>query len=207
VKDPGDAPADAGNATDLTRRMMLSLASASLFGSALARAASDNLALPHPEFTPTLTWEFTARIAWSNGRNATGVYASGQRIYNTVAGGEFGGPRVRGTVLPGGGDWATMNPPDAALDKPVPGRQVLFDARYILRTDDGVHIYVYNRGGKFTASGNPTDAQPHPAFGLSTPMFDVPLESRYTFLARDVFVGLSLARPAETIMQVFRVVA
>jgi hypothetical protein len=176
-----------------------------MFGARDAVATPAIAVLPGPEFTPALRWEFTMRIEWSNGRNPTGVYSAGQRIYNTAAGGEFAGTRVRGTVLPGGGDWATMNPPDARLDQPVEGRQVLFDARYILRTDDGVHIYVVNRGGKFSGHADPQDASAHPAYAISTPMFDVPTGNRYAFLVRNVYVAVSLARPKDTLLQLYRV--
>lgn len=185
------------NRRDLLRGAGLMLAT-TLTDKSCAQGGMDPLA--PPASSPTLAWEFSIRIAWANGRQPTGKYRSGQRIHNTVAGGSFAGPRLEGEVLPGGGDWAIMNPPDADLVNPEPGRSVVYDARYILRTDDGTHLYVTNRGGKFT------EATTVLTLGLSQPVFDVPIDSPYQFLARNIWVGLSEARPTETILRVFRVV-
>jgi Protein of unknown function (DUF3237) len=191
----------------LDRREALGVAT-SLMGAALlpqklaaAIAATEAPGMVPPSVHPALAWELTARFRWADGRNVTGAYRGGQRIYNTVAGGDFAGPRVRGEILPGGGDWAQMTPADADLAHPAPGRAIAYDARYILRTHDGVHIYVNNHGGKFT--GAPDD--PQNAFGFSQPTFDTPLDSAYQFLSRAMFVGISQALPSQTVMHVFRV--
>lgn len=186
------------------RRALLSLAIAAAAGvgaqAAEAAAAADELDDPH--LAPRLAWELSARLAWEGGRHPTGAYASGQRIYNTLAGGAFRGPRVRGVLLPGGGDWAVMNPPEATLYQAGATRQVIFDARYILRTDDGEHIYVSNRGGRFIGP----DASDSP-YSVTTPLFDAPLGGRYGFLARNIYVGLALTRPTDTLLYVYRVIA
>ena len=56
----------------------------------------------------------------------------GGRKIVTVRGGRFEGPRLRGSVLPGGGDWALMRS-DGVL---------LLDVRLILRTDEGAPVYL-----------------------------------------------------------------
>jgi hypothetical protein len=188
-----------------SRRTAFEMAAAMLtLGVAGADSADDDFRAP--KMTPTLQWEFTARIAWANGRNPTGVYTAGQRIYNTISGGSFEGPRLRGTVLPGGGDWALMNPPDAKLYSDSAGRSVSYDARYILRTHDGVHIYVYNRGGKFNPEAGEKQTAAASSFGLSTPLFDTPIGSRYRFLSRNIYVGLSKTLPNDTLLYVYRLI-
>src|ERR1700730_9600262 len=51
----------------------------------------------------------------------------GARRYYSAIGGSFEGPRLRGEVLPDGGDWL-LTRPDGVLQQ---------DARITLKTDDG----------------------------------------------------------------------
>jgi hypothetical protein len=60
----------------------------------------------------------------------------GMRQVFIVKGGTFEGPKLKGTILPGGGDWATIRP-DGALQ---------LDVRATVRTDDGAMIYAYYSG-------------------------------------------------------------
>ena len=65
-----------------------------------------------------------------------GVTPGGTRRIYYVKSGTFEGPRLRGTVLPGGGDWLILRPD---------GTMVL-DIRATLKTDDGDLIYTNYRG-------------------------------------------------------------
>lgn len=60
----------------------------------------------------------------------------GMRQIYIVKGGTLEGPKLKGTVLPGGGDWATIRP-DGALQ---------LDVRAAAKLDDGPTIYVYYLG-------------------------------------------------------------
>jgi hypothetical protein len=60
----------------------------------------------------------------------------GNRVLFGSAGGSFDGPRLRGEVLPGGGDWALFRP-DGAM---------ALDVRLALRTHDGALVHVVRRG-------------------------------------------------------------
>lgn len=62
----------------------------------------------------------------------------GRRIFFGAAGGAFEGPRVRGEVLPGGGDWALFRS-DGAMTP---------DVRLTLRTHDGALILM-TYGGRW----------------------------------------------------------
>ncbi len=62
----------------------------------------------------------------------------GRRVFFGSAGGSFEGPRVRGEVLPGGGDWALFRP-DGAMT---------LDVRLTLRTHDGALIHM-TYGGRW----------------------------------------------------------
>lgn len=62
----------------------------------------------------------------------------GQRVLFGSAGGSFDGPRLRGDVLAGGGDWALFRP-DGAMT---------LDVRLTLRTHDGALVHM-TYGGRW----------------------------------------------------------
>lgn len=63
----------------------------------------------------------------------------GERRIGYVTGGTFAGERLRGEVLPGGGNWSTAGHIDA-------GHLGSFDARAVWKTDDNALIYVSYTG-------------------------------------------------------------
>lgn len=65
-----------------------------------------------------------------------GLAHFGQRLIAHVTGGTIEGERIRGRVLDGGGDWATIDVRDV----------LRLDARVTWETDDGARIYVSYRG-------------------------------------------------------------
>jgi hypothetical protein len=65
-----------------------------------------------------------------------GVTPHGERRIIPITGGTFGGPALRGRVIPGGADWQIIRPDHAAE----------LEARYTLETESGALIYVLNRG-------------------------------------------------------------
>lgn len=60
-----------------------------------------------------------------------------------VKGGRFEGPRLRGRVMPGGGDWPDVSRGDAAMQA--------VNARVVWRTDDGAWLYLAY-GGRIVVS-------------------------------------------------------
>lgn len=73
-----------------------------------------------------------------NPRLDMGTGPLGRRVLFGAAGGTFHGQRLRGDVLPGGGDWALFRPD---------GTMVL-DVRLTLRTDDGALVHM-TYGGRW----------------------------------------------------------
>jgi hypothetical protein len=65
-----------------------------------------------------------------------GAVPNGMRTITNVTGGSFDGPRLRGKILPGGGDWFLV-------DGEGVGR---LDVRLALETADGARIYVQYYG-------------------------------------------------------------
>lgn len=79
----------------------------------------------------------------------------GQRRVIPIVGGDFDGPRLTGTVLPGGADWQVVHADGTAA----------IDTRYTLRGDDGGLISVATAGVRHgppevlaqLAAGEPVD--------------------------------------------------
>jgi len=65
-----------------------------------------------------------------------GAIPSGNRRIGVVSGGTFEGPRLKGTVLPGGADWAIVRSDNVAL----------LDVRLVLQTHDDAVIGMTYRG-------------------------------------------------------------
>ncbi|HEX9104444.1 MAG TPA: DUF3237 domain-containing protein [Polyangia bacterium] len=65
-----------------------------------------------------------------------GAAPHGTRVIAPITGGTFEGPRLRGEVLAGGGDWTLLRS-DAVLE---------LDLRLTLQTDDGALLYLSSFG-------------------------------------------------------------
>jgi hypothetical protein len=70
------------------------------------------------------------------GPQRIGAVPCGTRVTVPIANGHFEGPRLRGKVLPGGGDWTLLRP-DGVLE---------LDLRLTLETDDGALIHMTSFG-------------------------------------------------------------
>jgi hypothetical protein len=105
----------------------------------------------------------------------------GRRRIVRVTGGTFEGPRLRGTVLPGGGDWF--------VERADGVRQL--DVRITLRTDDGALSYAHYPG-LFHAGPGVMDrllrgetVDPSEYYFRTAPMFETTAE-KYVWLNRVV---------------------
>ena len=70
------------------------------------------------------------------GAQKIGAIPHGTRVIAPIASGQFEGPRLRGKVLPGGGDWTLLRA-DGVLE---------LDLRVTLETDDGALIHMSSFG-------------------------------------------------------------
>ncbi|MGI4881394.1 MAG: DUF3237 domain-containing protein [Janthinobacterium lividum] len=95
----------------------------------------------------------------------------GSRNIVPITGGTFAGPRLHGTIVPGGWDWQLA----------TTGGCFKLEANYMIRTDDGVVINVLNRG---TAC---KDLEPG-ARMITVPSFEAPL-GRYAWLNDGAYWG------------------
>ena len=119
----------------------------------------------------------------------------GERRVGYVTGGTFAGERLRGAILPGGGNWSM------AGTTPDGNAVGTFDARAIWQTDDGAMIYVtYNGrtcippdvGAAFRAGDN--DVDPARYYLRIAPVFEVAVE-RYGWLNGVLAVGIGQRMP------------
>ena len=113
----------------------------------------------------------------------------GTRNIVPVTGGEFEGPRLRGKVLPGGGDWLLLRS-DGVLE---------LDLRITLETDDHALIQMTFQGLRhgppevFAAIGRGEVVDPASYYFRTLPRFETSAE-RYVFLNRMMSVGVGETR-------------
>jgi hypothetical protein len=115
-----------------------------------------------------------------------GAGPRGNRLTFPIVGGSFEGDRLRGKVLPGGGDWV-LRRPDGVLE---------LDLRITLETDDGALVHMTFEGirddGPRSAEGGgrpegQSGAKGAPYF-RTLPRFET-ADTRYSFLNRLLAVG------------------
>lgn len=139
------------------------------------------------ELKTELLLELTAELEPAQ---LVGQTPSGARLIFYAKGGSFIGPKLKGEVLPGGGDWALYRP-DGVM---------LLDVRATLRTDDSALIYISYRGIFDVAPDilqriqKGEDVDPSEYYFRTTPVFETSAE-QYLWLNRIVSVGVGRRTP------------
>jgi len=119
-----------------------------------------------------------------------GAVPHGTRVTAPIASGQFQGPRLRGKVLPGGGDWTLLRG-DGVLE---------LDLRMTLETDDGALIHMTSFGLRHgppeviaaLARGESVDHTSY--YFRTTPRFETG-HPKYAFLNHLVAVASGDRRP------------
>ena len=88
-----------------------------------------------------------------------------------IVGGRFEGPKIRGMVVPGGGDFPVVRPDGVTI----------VDALYRLKTDDGVTIIIHNKGLAYPQGQGKWDKY------RLVPEFTAPA-GRYDWLNKSIFL-------------------
>lgn len=140
-------------------------------------------------------FEIRARIA---AVLRAGPGASGERQHIAITGGTVVGPRLNGSILPGGSDWPLTRADGATV----------IDAHYTVRADDGALIYVHNQGLRVSSAealerlrrGEPVPA--HEMYFRSAPVFDAPA-GPHGWLTRRLFVATIERAGATVCIRVF----
>jgi len=119
-----------------------------------------------------------------------GTVPYGIRSIVPVTGGDFDGPRLRGRILPGGGDWLLLRSDDV----------LELDLRITLETDDHALIYMTFQGLRhgppdaITALSRGEAVDPASYYFRTVPRFETSTE-KYAFLNRIIAVGIGETRP------------
>jgi hypothetical protein len=106
-----------------------------------------------------------------------GAVPHGTRVTAPIASGQFEGPRLRGKVLPGGGDWTLLRA-DGVLE---------LDLRITLETDDGALINMTSFGLRhgpsdvIAALARGERVDPSTYYFRTTPRFET-AHPKYAFL-------------------------
>jgi len=113
-----------------------------------------------------------------------GAAPAGNRQVFIVRGGTLAGPRLKGTLLPGGGDWALVRPDGA----------VQLDVRATVQTDDGALIYAAYSGliiASPAVLGRAMGGEDVPLseyYFFTNPMFQTAAE-KYAWLNQTIAIG------------------
>ena len=124
------------------------------------------------------------------GPQRVGAGPHGTRITAPITDGHFEGPRLRGRVLPGGGDWTLLRA-DGVLE---------LDLRVTLETDDGALIHMTSFGLRhgpadvIAALGRGESVDPSAYYFRTLPRFETG-HPKYEFLNRLVAVASGDRRP------------
>jgi len=119
------------------------------------------------------------------GPQKIGAVPHGTRVTAPIADGRFEGPRLRGGVLPGGGDWTLLRG-DGVLE---------LDLRLTLKSDDGALIHMTSFGLRhgppevIAALGRGEAVDPATYYFRTTPRFET-ADPRYAFLNRLLAVAI-----------------
>ena len=129
-----------------------------------------------------------------------GVTTYGKRRIIPITGGTFEGPKMKGTILAGGADWQTVRT-DGSAD---------LEARYTLKTDDGVLIYIQNKGirtGKpevLARLGKGEKVDPSEYYMRTAASFEV-AEGKYSWLNKSVIISTGMRNANSVILRFYKV--
>lgn len=149
------------------------------------------------EIRTTPLFTITLRVG---GMQPIGATPAGNRRIGLVTGGRFEGPRLKGTVLPGGSDWIMLR---------ADGSTTL-DVRLVLETDDGATIGMTYRGMRHGPAavmdrvnrGEPVD--PAEYYFRTAVVFET-AAAKYDWLNRIIAVGTGRRPPEGPVYDVFEV--
>jgi Protein of unknown function (DUF3237) len=131
---------------------------------------------------------------------SVGDVGKGTRRFVPIAGGEASGPKLKGKVLPGGGDWQTIRDDGVAE----------LEARYTVETDDGALIFVRNYGLRHgppeiiaaLAAGKAVD---HGSYYFRGATFFETSAGQYVWLTRQIIVCVGEREPARVSLKFYQV--
>jgi len=148
---------------------------------------------------PKLEFAFKATVTLDKLQDL-GNTPHGHRRIIPITGGSFEGPRIQGTVVPGGADWQIIRADNVAE----------LSAQYTLKTDDGALIYITNKGyrhGPATvmqrlAKGEAVD--PKEYYFRATPFFETASE-KYDYLNKYIYICTGERKMDSVVLNFYKV--
>ncbi len=146
---------------------------------------------------PKLSLAFEAHITLAPALEQ-GMIDGKRKRFIPITGGQVSGPRLKGSILPGGGDWQSIHPD---------GLTEIF-ARYSIKADDGTVIAISNPGMRVASPdviarlSAGEDVDPALYYFRTTPVFEV-AAGPHAWLRRAVFIGRGIRKPDHVIVQFF----
>ena len=124
----------------------------------------------------------------------------GHRRIIHITGGAFDGPAIKGTVEPGGADWQIIRADNVAE----------LDAQYTLKTDDGVFIFIRNKGYRHgpaevlqrLAKGEAVD--PREYYFRAVPVFETASE-KYNYLNKFIYIVTGERKANNVVIDFFKI--
>lgn len=151
------------------------------------------------ETAPGLTLAFTAKVTVAPAVEH-GMIDGLRKRFIPITGGTVAGPKLRGLVLSGGGDWQAIH--DDGITEVM--------AKYALKADDGTVINVINPGIRVAAPdiiariAAGEDVDPSLYYFRTSPRFEV-VKGKHDWLRRKVFVARGIRRPDHVVIEFFEV--
>ena len=133
---------------------------------------AQNIVPPAASDTPNLEYVMQIYATLEPGYTV-GEVPRGKRVVIPITGGIFEGPKLKGTVIPGGADYQYQKTDGKSMHNEL-------EAIYSIKTDDGVYIHLRNCG-IFHA-----DAQG--VYFFTSPKFEAPEDSQYAWLNNAIFI-------------------
>lgn len=165
----------------------------------LLQATAQSVSAQSDLADPSLEFIFEAKVTLDTVQEL-GVTTYGKRRIIPISGGVFEGPNMKGTIVPGGADWQTVRV-DGTAD---------LEARYTLKTDDGVLIYIQNRGIRHAkpevlkrlAKGEKVD--PSEYYMRTSATFEV-AEGKYDWLSKAVVIATGARMKDHVVLRFYKV--
>lgn len=144
---------------------------------------------------PLMTMRLTV-----NGMQMIGATPNGGRRVGLVGGGTFEGPKLKGTILPGGADWIIARPDGSTT----------LDVRIVLETDDGATIGMTYRGMRHGPAEvmdkvNKGEFVDPALYYFRTAVFFETAAPKYDWLNRVIAIGTGSRPPEGPVYDVFEV--
>jgi hypothetical protein len=135
-----------------------------------------------------------------SGSQPIGATPNGNRRVGLVAGGRFEGPKLKGTVLPGGADWIIGRPDGSTT----------LDVRIVLETDDGAAIGMTYRGMRHGPAAvmervNKGEFVDPSEYYVRTAVAFETAAPKYDWLNRVIAVGTGSRPPEGPVYEIFEV--